>query len=131
MGEKKSLEVRDISVWNEGKTELENWKPHPSEIYSRIELWIGYKNSSAHELFYFYLVTPDGLAKNLEISDHIFLSEHTMIIGVYDSQRFLERIHEILRKCTRPAWEDSALALSKFFHWEYADMEPLGDRVMN
>lgn len=100
---------------------LDEWKPESLEdTYITIDLSIG-MNDGADGINYFYVkvATPEALrrrANGFLISDH-----RVIVIEKFDYNLLKNSIEGILKKCNRDNWDDSCLALQRYFAWEYED----------
>jgi Immunity protein 8 len=100
---------------------LEKWQPRTlEETYTAIDLSIGMSDGVEGEnIFYVKIATPEALrrrARDFLISDH-----RVIVIDRFDFVLLRKAIEKIIDKCSRSEWDESCLALQRYFAWEYED----------
>lgn len=100
--------------------DLKRWKPQSNtDVYLLVEIEIGAENASGGNLFYVKLATPEALVKHEE---HPFLVKNrTIVMTSYDYRAFKSLLLEIIDQCSRVSWEETCVALQRYFQWEYED----------
>lgn len=97
---------------------LEHWTPEPGKP---IDFWmsvtLGPNADGGHD-YQLRVASPDAaLAEGAAALHHIVLVERDS----YDFDQVIEAIEKAIADCARPTFEEAAVALSRYFLWEYAD----------
>lgn len=97
--------------------DLKNWQPESAfEVYSNIEIDIGYSNQDGSSIFYVQLATPESL--RLFREGPCLVKNRTLIMSEYSYSSLLSTIEEIVSSCNRDSWKESCQELMKYFLWE-------------
>lgn len=100
--------------------DLKSWKPQSNaDVYTLVEIEIGPENKGGGNLFYVKLATPEALIKH---EKHPFLVKNrTIVMTNYDFRAFKSLLIEIVDQCSRDSWEETCVALQRYFQWEYEE----------
>jgi hypothetical protein len=83
-----------------------------------LEVGFSDKDDSTN-LFYITVATPEALRKRR--NGPILAKNRTILISEYDYDSIRETILDILNKCSKDSWDESCIALQRYFQWEYED----------
>lgn len=100
---------------------LDQWRPRTLEdTYTTLDLDISMSDGEqGSNLFYVKMATPEALrhrARDFPIAEH-----RVLVVDKFNYELLRRAIEDILEKCTRDTWEDSCVALQRYFSWEYED----------
>ena len=99
------------------QVELREWVPKSSEdVYLCIDMEIGAKGDDRVDWFYVNLLTPEALKDN---SREFRGDKRIIVMNEYSLEALICEVNKILARCGRASWQDSCLALTKYFQWEY------------
>jgi hypothetical protein len=100
---------------------LDQWRPRTLEdTYTAIDLSIGMSDGEkGSNLFYVKVATPEALRRRAK--GFLIVDRRVMVIEKFDYELLRSSIEGILEKCDRDNWDDSCLALQRYFAWEYED----------
>jgi hypothetical protein len=115
--------VASLKLYHISSSEVDdlwNWKPQSLEdVFIAIDMEIGMSDTEGTNMFYVSLATPESLRKHEK--GLLLVENRTMIVSEYNYQAILDGINKIIKKCNKRSWEESCLALSRYFLWEYED----------
>lgn len=100
---------------------LPNWVPDaPEKVFFQVGITVGESGQDGASVFQAIIATPEGIAsKASETPDFEFPDRNLIVLRRYSFSALQERIASIVAKCARHTWEDSAICLNRFFHWEH------------
>lgn len=104
---------------------IEDWVP---PLGSPIDFWlqldIGPEGEEGTDQFQLRVVSPDAV-----LPDAPRIDRATLLVNRtnYSYEAIEHAIGEVLVKCARATWPETALALSRFFLWEYEDYTTVAD----
>lgn len=115
---KNALIVRSISSTD---VELDTWYPETMEdVFVSLDIEVEFSDGNEGiNLFYVTLATPEALSKHR--TPPILVEHRTIVVSEYSYDIVRKAILNIAEKCTRKTWEESCLALQRYFQWEYED----------
>lgn len=118
---KKSPDVILLGMVSTKIDPLISWRPDSlDEIYFDLNINIGLDDGSEGvHFFYVEVATPEALRCH---HDQFLISSNRMIIiDDYDYFALKQVIEDIIKKSKRRHWEDTCIALTRYFNWEYED----------
>ncbi|MFW5438869.1 Imm8 family immunity protein [Paenibacillus apiarius] len=83
---------------------------------------IGIKDFDGADQFYFSVISPKALKKELE-EEQIIGGRGYLIAKLFDIDLVRAHITNILNDCIRPTWEEAALAINRHLCWEYDNIQ--------
>jgi hypothetical protein len=116
---KKLFEIRDIYS---DLHDLTSWTPlRPVDLNIKLVVEVGWKNEVGINYFYFDLI---GCEAALNQVDRYFLTGHGIfLIPHFDFSSVKMHVSELVVSCQRGSFDESCLALSKHFRWEYDEYQ--------
>lgn len=114
----KALKLKSISS---SEVELNTWHPTENEdVFICLDIEVGFADEeSGVNLFYVTLATPEALRRHC--NPPVLVKNRTIVISDYSYDAVRDAVLEILSKCTRDSWNDSCVALQRYFQWEFED----------
>ncbi|MFU2078882.1 Imm8 family immunity protein [Avibacterium endocarditidis] len=105
-----------------GQFELETYKPEIDRlVYITIFLCIGLDDGTdAGDYFEFEICSLEWLRL---YQPKPAILRHIMIVDRYDFKAIKDYVLSCIEKCDGDSWDEIALKLSRYFHWEYEDYE--------
>ena len=101
--------------------DLATFQPEePDNFLFLLEYIIGISGKDGGDIFQIIVWTPKWLLKNYGKEDTLYCS-HRLIVFEYDIDRILKKIENRIVSCQGNNWQEVALQLSKFAHWEFDD----------
>ena len=95
----------------------------PGEVFSVfIGASIGLKGERGAEEFSFTVCSPLWLCADLERHD-VIAGRHLLFMKEYNYEGLLRYIHKCLPHATGRNWNEVALKLSRWSHWEFEDYD--------
>jgi len=88
---------------------------------------IGPYDEVGADFFYFYVASPKNIVRTLGQSE-VLSGRAILIVHHFDLKLIEDKINELLKECTRPSWEEVALAINRYSIWEYDEKEEFGTR---
>ncbi|MGG4197426.1 Imm8 family immunity protein [Paenibacillus jamilae] len=83
---------------------------------------IGMKDSDGADQFYFSVISPKALNKELE-AERIMSGRGYLIAREFDIELVRTHITNILDDCIRPTWDEVAKAINRHLNWEYDNIQ--------
>ncbi|MBU2872058.1 Imm8 family immunity protein [Colwellia sp. E2M01] len=115
---KKKLVVSSICS---SEVDVKNWQPISNDdVYICLDIKVDFpdENQSGH-LFYVTLATIESIKKNR--SEPYLVINRTIVISEYSYELVSKLILDIIETCSKSSWEESCIALQRYFQWEYED----------
>lgn len=94
------------------------------DFVMHLEACINVEGDQGADCFSFRMMTPKRLEKLLMETEGVLLRAVFIVNGLnmQENINFVTReINEILKKCIRNTWEETALAINYYLNWEYYD----------
>ena len=111
--ELKSLHSPDIE-------NLSSWIPERQDFAILLQVIAGPAGEIGGESFDLTLCSPSWINKTVE-KGRIITGRHLLIVARYDYGRISEFISNYVSSCYGETWQEIALKLARFGHWEFED----------
>jgi hypothetical protein len=103
--------------------DIDSFRPEISEnFWYTICIGIGPSDIEGCHDFVFYVGTPRAFDHKIQNEGPMW-GRHYMIVNHFDASEIRAAIEKKVAECARPTFEETALVLSRFFHWEFEDYQ--------
>ncbi|MCY9591345.1 hypothetical protein PC41400_08975 [Paenibacillus chitinolyticus] len=83
---------------------------------------IGVLNSDGADQFYFSVISPKAIIKELE-DVKVLNGRGYLIVQKFNLDIVRKEINKILEDCIRPTWDEVAKAINRHLNWEYDNIQ--------
>lgn len=84
------------------------------------EAFIGNDTEDGHDLFTFFVCTPNWLKDNRNEED-VFVENHVLIVFEFNPKAIEKYIASYCSRCIGTSWNSIAFQLGSVMRWEYAE----------
>ncbi|MEN3931788.1 immunity 8 family protein [Microvirga sp. W0021] len=101
--------------------DLKTYKPEKDDFFGfLIEIFIGPHDFDGSEMFQVVVCTPEWLKENM-INGKVLIGYRFILIEFYDMNKIFSEIKSYVENCSGNNWQEIALKLCRFAHWEFED----------
>jgi hypothetical protein len=120
---KPTVEYMSISAASCPDVKIEDFHPEISDnFWCCLYLGIGPDNADGHHDYWFQIGTPRAFDHKIQNEGPMW-GRHYMIVNYFNASEIRSVIEKKVAECARPTFEETALVLSRFFHWEFEDYQ--------
>ncbi|AZI14723.1 Imm8 family immunity protein [Avibacterium paragallinarum] len=106
-----------------GQIDLETYKPENEKLVNvYILLDIGPDDGTDAADYFEFKVHSIEWLRLYQPKPEIL--RHIMVVDRYDFKAIKDYVHYCIEKCDGDSWDEIALKLSRYFHWEFEDYVP-------
>ncbi|MFB0846908.1 Imm8 family immunity protein [Paenibacillus oleatilyticus] len=88
------------------------------DFFVSVTAAIGPKEEEGADLFYLYIVSPMRLEK-MGKTKGLIQGKDKFILNKFSRELVEQELSNIIIRCKRNTWEETAQALNRFLFWEY------------
>lgn len=107
-------ELKEIHIFTEEEVK--------GDFCLSLVLDIGPSGMFGSDQFYATIGTPQGFADFLKTRPFI-VCRGFLVVDEYNLKAISMHIQDIITKCAKEDWEQTALSINKFFPWEFDEMK--------
>ncbi len=103
--------------------DFDSYWPADEESFSfMLSVIVGPKSELTEESFDIVVCTPKWFLDKYDVNEMI-LGRHKLIVFKFDMEKILSRIKRVFDGCSGNNWNEIALKLSRYGHWEFEDYQ--------
>jgi hypothetical protein len=104
---------------------LAEWVPlDPDDIDIQLVAHVGVEGESGRDVFYFRVVTPKALARDLWAHRYVW-GDELLVVERFDYKFIFSLVKAICDRIDGDSWEEIAGRLSRYIHWEFDGRNPV------
>ncbi|MGE7616085.1 Imm8 family immunity protein [Paenibacillus sp. NPDC101420] len=92
------------------------------DFCTSVVLDVGVKQKSGSDQFYATVATANGL-KEFFVGEAAIAIRGLLLVDSFDITLIKHEIQNILDRCSKTTWEETAISINRFFPWEFDEMK--------